>query len=83
MLPEASPSVLFQALADPARLPIAAVLAEPAAACCGVSFRVCACDLQPLLGLAQPSHEDPLRCLAGRDRETRKIHILQAEYQYI
>ncbi|HEX5326542.1 MAG TPA: metalloregulator ArsR/SmtB family transcription factor [Acetobacteraceae bacterium] len=58
---------IFKALGDPARLRILAALARPDAACCSNEDQVCACDLEPLLGLAQPtvSHHMKLLTDAG------------------
>lgn len=58
---------VFKALADPIRLRILAFLNRPEAECCSEEDRVCACDLEPLLGLAQPtvSHHMKILVQAG------------------
>jgi ArsR family transcriptional regulator len=49
-------ALLFKALADPVRLRILLHLARnPGASCCGPEPGVCACDLERLTGLAQPT----------------------------
>lgn len=62
-----APAVLLKTLGDPVRLRIIEALARPDAACCSIADRVCACDLERLLGLAQPtiSHHMKLLCDAG------------------
>lgn len=59
--------LLFKALSDPLRLRIVEFLRRPDAACCSVEDRVCACDLEGLLGLSQPtiSHHMKLLVQAG------------------
>lgn len=54
---------IFKALADPIRLRILAFLNRPEAECCSVEDRVCACDLEPLLGLAQPTVSHHMKVL--------------------
>jgi ArsR family transcriptional regulator len=47
---------VFKALSDPARLRILAHLAHsPDGACCGPEPGVCACDLEAVTGLSQPT----------------------------
>ena len=57
----------FRALADPLRLRILAFLHRPEAACCTDAERVCACDLESLVGLSQPavSHHLTLMRIVG------------------
>lgn len=57
----------FRALADPLRLRILAFLHKPEAACCTDAERVCACDLEGLVGLSQPavSHHMKILVQAG------------------
>jgi ArsR family transcriptional regulator, arsenate/arsenite/antimonite-responsive transcriptional repressor len=57
----------LKALADPARLRIVGFLAHPDAGCCVLPDRVCACDLESLLGLSQPavSHHMKILTQAG------------------
>jgi ArsR family transcriptional regulator len=54
---------LFKALADPARISILEFLWRPDAACCSFEDRVCACDLEALLELSQPSVSHHMRIL--------------------
>ncbi|MCX7783741.1 MAG: metalloregulator ArsR/SmtB family transcription factor [Meiothermus sp.] len=62
---EASASV-FKALSDPARLKILAHLAQnPEGACCGPKPGVCACDLETVTGLSQPTVSHHMKCLAS------------------
>jgi ArsR family transcriptional regulator len=59
--------ILFKALADPARMRIITALARPEALCCSAADQVCACDLEKLLDLAQPtiSHHMKILVQAG------------------
>ncbi|MGH7071431.1 MAG: ArsR/SmtB family transcription factor [Acetobacteraceae bacterium] len=61
------PTTALKALGDPVRLRIVAALARPDAACCSIADRMCACDLERLLELAQPtiSHHMKILCDAG------------------
>ncbi|MDA8048810.1 MAG: metalloregulator ArsR/SmtB family transcription factor [Rhodospirillales bacterium] len=59
------PSVLLKALADPVRLRIVEMLARPDAACCSIADRVCACDLERLLGLTQPTISHHMKRLSN------------------
>lgn len=61
------PEATLKALGDPVRLRIVGLLARPDAACCSIADRVCACDLERVLGLAQPtiSHHMKILCDAG------------------
>lgn len=45
----------LKALADPNRLAIVAFLRSPAQSCCSRGDGVCACDLESILGLSQPT----------------------------
>ena len=58
---------MFKALSDPLRLRILEFLRRPDAACCSTEDKVCACDLEGLLGLSQPtiSHHMKLLVQAG------------------
>jgi ArsR family transcriptional regulator len=56
-------ALAFKALADPARIRIIEFLRRPDAACCTVEDRVCACDLEGLLGLSQPAVSHHLKIL--------------------
>lgn len=61
------PAAALKALGHPVRLRIVSALARPDAACCSIADRVCACDLERLIGLAQPtiSHHMKMLCDAG------------------
>ncbi len=52
-----------KALADPARLKILEFLRRPDAQCCTFADRVCACDVETLLGLSQPATSHHMRIL--------------------
>jgi len=58
---------VFRALGDPHRLKIMQFLASNDRGCCRDQVGVCACDIQSLLGLAQPtvSHHMKLLTDAG------------------
>ncbi|MBM3534750.1 MAG: winged helix-turn-helix transcriptional regulator [Alphaproteobacteria bacterium] len=60
-------SLQIKALADPARLRIVEFLRRPDAGCCVLPDRVCACDIEGLLGLSQPaiSHHMKILTQAG------------------
>lgn len=60
-------SLQLKALADPARLRIVEFLRRPDVGCCTLPDRVCACDLERLLGLSQPavSHHMKILTQAG------------------
>jgi len=61
------PDLIYKALSEPLRLRILDFLKRPDAACCSVEDRVCACDLEGLLGLSQPtiSHHMKILVQAG------------------
>jgi ArsR family transcriptional regulator len=61
------PVSAFKALSDPARLRILDFLWRPNAACCSLEDKVCACDVEGLLGLSQPavSHHMKILVQAG------------------
>ena len=54
---------VFKALADPARLKIIRYLASGATGCCGDG--VCACDLEEIAGLSQPTVSHHMKCLVA------------------
>jgi ArsR family transcriptional regulator, arsenate/arsenite/antimonite-responsive transcriptional repressor len=59
---ELEPLVLaFKALSDPARLKIVQHLASDAVGCCGDG--ICACDLETVTGLSQPTISHHMKCL--------------------
>ena len=54
----------FKALSDPARLKILRHLATQAPGkCCGTGEGVCACDLEEVTGLKQPTVSHHMKCL--------------------
>lgn len=57
-------SAAFKALGDPARLKVLEFLMRPDAECCSKEDRVCACDLETLLGLSQPAVSHHMKILA-------------------
>ncbi|WP_233493255.1 MULTISPECIES: helix-turn-helix transcriptional regulator [unclassified Meiothermus] len=65
--PEASieaAAQVFKALSDPARLKILAYLAShDTGPCCGPKGGVCACDLEAVTGLSQPTVSHHMKCL--------------------
>jgi ArsR family transcriptional regulator len=67
-------ATVLKALADPARLRIVEFLRRPDAGCCALPDRVCACDLESLLGLSQPavSHHMKLLVQAGLVEATKQ-----------
>lgn len=54
---------VFKALSDPARLKIIQHLASGRPGCCGDG--VCACDLEMVTGLSQPTVSHHMKCLAS------------------
>jgi ArsR family transcriptional regulator, arsenate/arsenite/antimonite-responsive transcriptional repressor len=55
---------VFKALSDPARLKILAHLAkEDAGKCCGTEEGICACDLEAVTDLSQPTVSHHMKCL--------------------
>lgn len=64
----------FKALGDPLRLRILAFLHRPDADCCSNAAAVCACDLEGVLGLSQPtiSHHMKLLVQAGLVRAEKR-----------
>lgn len=65
---------LFKALADPSRLKVLKLLANPPANDCAQPGSVCACDLEGELGLSQPtvSHHMKLLVRAGLVTATKR-----------
>jgi ArsR family transcriptional regulator len=54
----------FKGLADPARLKILLFLAQPGkGVCCGPGDGVCACDLEAVTELSQPTVSHHMKCL--------------------
>ena len=60
-------ALTFKALGDPARIRILQFLWRPDAACCSLEDKVCACDVEAMLGLSQPavSHHMKILVQAG------------------
>jgi ArsR family transcriptional regulator len=57
---------VFKALSDPARLKILTHLSRnPDGACCGPEPGVCACDLEAVTGLSQPTVSHHMKCLVS------------------
>lgn len=55
---------VFKALSDPARLKILAYLShQDAAKCCGTEEGICACDLEEVINLSQPTVSHHMKCL--------------------
>lgn len=54
----------FKALGDAARLKILEFLMRPDAECCTQEDRVCACDMETLLGLSQPAVSHHMKILS-------------------
>ena len=57
------PDLIFKALGDPTRLRILQAISRPQETCCSTADQVCACDLEPLLGLAQPTISHHMKIL--------------------
>ena len=55
--------LVFKALADPVRRRIVELLHRPDAACCSDGERVCACDLEAPMELAQATISHHMKCL--------------------
>ena len=54
---------VFKALADPARLRVLHFLVEQDAGCCRTGEDICACDLEGVTGLSQPTVSHHMKCL--------------------
>lgn len=67
-------ATILKALADPTRVAIVEFLRAPQADCCSRGDGVCACDLEGVLGLSQPtvSHHMKLLVDAGFVRAERR-----------
>jgi ArsR family transcriptional regulator len=61
------PDRIFKALSDPARVKILEFLRSPGAGCCVFEDRICACDVERILGVSQAtvSHHMKLLIDAG------------------
>jgi ArsR family transcriptional regulator len=69
----------FKALGDPARIRIVEFLWRPEAECCSFEDKVCACDMETVLGLSQPavSHHMKILVQAGlvlTEKDGRWVH---------
>ena len=62
-----TPAEVFKALGDQQRLRMLAFIARSDASCCVTPHGVCACDVQVMSGLSQPtvSHHLKILCDAG------------------
>jgi ArsR family transcriptional regulator, arsenate/arsenite/antimonite-responsive transcriptional repressor len=59
-------ALVFKALSDPARLKILAFLSnQDAGKCCGTEEGICACDLEEVINLAQPTVSHHMKCLVS------------------
>ena len=69
-----TPAEVFKALGDQQRLRMLAFIARNDASCCVTSHGVCACDLQMMSGLSQPtvSHHLKILCDAGLITATKQ-----------
>jgi ArsR family transcriptional regulator, arsenate/arsenite/antimonite-responsive transcriptional repressor len=57
---------VFKALSDPARLKILAFLAnQDDGKCCGTDEGICACDLEDVTDLSQPTVSHHMKCLVS------------------
>jgi ArsR family transcriptional regulator, arsenate/arsenite/antimonite-responsive transcriptional repressor len=57
---------VFKALSDSTRLKILAVLAnQDSGKCCGTEEGICACDLEEVTGLSQPTVSHHMKCLVS------------------
>lgn len=63
MTPVPDHDLVFKALADPARVKILEFLRRPAAECCSFADKVCGCDIETALGLAQATISHHMKCL--------------------
>ncbi len=55
---------VFKALSDPARLKILAFLSKQGGGkCCGTGEGICACDLESVIDLSQPTVSHHMKCL--------------------
>jgi ArsR family transcriptional regulator, arsenate/arsenite/antimonite-responsive transcriptional repressor len=55
---------VFKALSDPARLKILAYLSkQDVGKCCGTEEGICACDLEEVINLSQPTVSHHMKCL--------------------
>ncbi len=64
--------LVFKALSDPIRLKILEFLLTADRGCCAVPGHVCACDLETLVGLAQPTVSHHMKCLQQAGLVTAK-----------
>ncbi len=56
---------LFKAFADPARIRIVEFLKRADKPCCSDEDRVCACDIEGMLGLSQPTVSHHMKVLVS------------------
>jgi ArsR family transcriptional regulator len=77
----------FKAMADPIRMKIIQLLWRPEAKCCSVQDRICACDLEEMLGISQStvSHHMKILVRAGlviAAKEGRWIYYTVNRYSF-
>jgi ArsR family transcriptional regulator, arsenate/arsenite/antimonite-responsive transcriptional repressor len=65
-------ALVFKALSDPTRLKILAFLSSPEGGCCANADGVCACDLESITALSQPTVSHHMKLLAA-------AHLVKAE----
>ena len=59
--------LIFKALSDPARLRILDFLRTPGPDCCSVEGKVCACDIERVLGLSQATTSHHMKILVAAE----------------
>lgn len=57
------PDRIFKALSDPARVKILEFLRAPGVGCCSFEGRVCACDVERILGVSQATVSHHMKLL--------------------
>ena len=68
------PDRIFKALSDPARVKILEFLREPGAGCCVFDDRICACDLERVLGVSQATVSHHMKLLSDAGLVTAAKH---------
>ncbi|MBI1775666.1 MAG: winged helix-turn-helix transcriptional regulator [Proteobacteria bacterium] len=61
--PHAAADLAFKALSDPIRLKILDYLMTADRSCCAVPGHVCACDIEKIAQLSQPTVSHHMKCL--------------------
>jgi ArsR family transcriptional regulator, arsenate/arsenite/antimonite-responsive transcriptional repressor len=68
-------ALVFKALSDPARLKILAFLAaQDAGKCCGTEEGICACDLEEVTDLSQPTVSHHMKSLVSANLVIAEKH---------